>query len=71
MVSKLNVTNKVIFLKTNFIALWTRQEKNSDPKTELNGNGWFLKAIFRIFKKGGGTEFIIHPFKKNLGGENK
>jgi phage host-nuclease inhibitor protein Gam len=66
LVSKLNVPDKVFPVKTNFIALWIRQEKNSDPKTELNEKEWFIKAIFRIFGKGGGAEFIIHPFQQKI-----
>jgi hypothetical protein len=46
------------------ISLLGQQRKKSDPETELNGNGWFIKAVFRIFVKGGGTKPIIHPLQQ-------
>jgi len=68
LVSDLNVPDEVTSDQDEF-HYWVNRGKNSDPETELNGNGWFIKAIFRIFMKGGGTKPIIHPLKS--GGENK
>jgi len=37
----LNTPGKVIFGQDEFHCCFKRAGKNGDPKTELNGNGWF------------------------------